>query len=96
MGAWGAGVGNVCCASVPKIWHQDMKVLVHWDMPEGSKHIFKEKVVDVEKYDEPGTIYLHFFPDDEVRVVVSQYAGWSRMHPIKPPAEPDPQLVRAR
>jgi hypothetical protein len=64
MGAWGAGIGNVCCASVPRKWYPGMNVLVRWDMPEGSKHYYKEKMVEVEKYDEPGTIYLHFFPNE--------------------------------
>lgn len=73
-----------------------MHVLVRWDMPEGSKHIYKEQMVEVEKYDEPGSIYLHFFPDDQVRVVVSQYAGWSSMHPIKAPEAPSEQSSQSR
>lgn len=73
-----------------------MNVLVRWDMPEGSKHFYKEKMVEVEKYEEPGTIYLHFFPNDQVRVVVSQYAGWSPMHPIKAPEEPVTHPVQSR
>jgi len=96
MGAWEAGIGNVCCASVPRKWYPGMNVLVRWDMPEGSKHFYKEKMVEVEKYEEPGTIYLHFFPNDQVRVVVSQYAGWSPMHPIKAPEEPVTHPVQSR
>jgi hypothetical protein len=63
-------------------------VRVRWDMPEGHTHIYKEKVVEVEKYDRPGSIYLHFFPNDEVRVVVSNAAGYSQKHPIAPPVKP--------
>lgn len=88
MSAWGAAVANVCCTSIPRVWYPGMKVLVRWDMPEGHKHISKEKIVEIEKYDEPGSIYLHFFPNDEVRVVVSNIAGFSRSHPIAPPVEP--------
>ena len=47
-----------------------MKVLVRWNMPVGIQDVIKEKVVEVEKYDRPGSIYIHFFPDDEVRVIV--------------------------
>lgn len=96
MGAWGAGMGNVCCAIVPTKWRPGMQVVVHWDVPEGSKHVYKEKTVEVERYDEPGSVYLHFFPNDEVRVVVSQYVGWSPMHPITPPKNPSSEPVQSR
>jgi hypothetical protein len=95
MGAWGAGMGNVCCATVPTKWYPGMHVIVRWDVPEGSNHIYKEKTVEVEKYDEPGSIYLHFFPNDEVRVVVSQYVGWSPKHPITPPEKPSNQPIQS-
>lgn len=88
MPAWGAGIANICCTSIPRVWYPGMKVLVRWNMPEGIKDVVKDKVVEVEKYDEPGSIYMHFFPDDEVRVVVSVPAGYSRKHPISPPVKP--------
>jgi len=88
MGAWGAGSANVCCVMVPLKWRPGMTVVVRWDMPDGSKHIYKEKIVEVEKYDESGgSLYIHIFPDDEVRVVVSRYSGWSSTHPIPAPID---------
>jgi hypothetical protein len=91
MSAWGAGSGEVCCATVPKKWYPGMKVLVRWDMPEGTKHAYKEKLVDVERYEEGGSVYIHIFPNDEIRVVVSNYGGWSMKHPIPPPEKPSAQ-----
>jgi len=88
MSAWGAGGAEVCCTSIPRVWHPGIKVLVRWNMPKGVVDVRKEKMVEVEKYDEPGSIYLHFFPNDEVRVVVSNAAGYSRKHPI--PRTPKP------
>lgn len=82
MSRWGAGGANICCTSIPRIWHPGIKVLVRGDMPDGHTHIPKEKIVEVEKYDEPCDIYLHFFPNDEVRIVVSNAAGYSDKHPI--------------
>ncbi|MET3134202.1 hypothetical protein AAKU55_004497 [Oxalobacteraceae bacterium GrIS 1.11] len=82
MSKWGAGGADVCCASIPRVWHPGMKVLVRWDMPEGHTHIIKEKIVEVEKYDEPGDIFMHFFPTDEVRVVVSVVGPQNPSHPI--------------
>lgn len=83
MARWGAGIADVCCASIPSVWRPGMKVLVRWDMPEGHKHIVKEKIVEVEKYAEPGSIYLHFFPGDEVRVVVTSVGPYNPAHPIR-------------
>jgi hypothetical protein len=89
MARWGAGVADVCCVAIPIIWYPGMKVRVRWDMPEGHKHIVKEKVVDVEKYDRTGSIYLHFFPNDEVRVVVSPVGPYNSAHPISHLGNPD-------
>ncbi|MET3134200.1 hypothetical protein AAKU55_004495 [Oxalobacteraceae bacterium GrIS 1.11] len=89
MDRWGAGGAEICCASIPRVWHSGMKVLVRWDMPKGHTHIIKEKMVEIEKYDEPGDIYMHFFPNDEVRVVVSNAAGYSSAHPIRRSSDPD-------
>ena len=90
MSAWGSGGAGVCCASIPRVWYPGMKVLVRWNMPEGIKDVVKEKVVEVEKYERPGDIYLHFFPDDEVRVVISNLPGYSTAHPIPAPIKPAP------
>lgn len=88
MARWGAGGAEICCTSIPRVWHPGIKVLVRWDMPVGIVNVWKEKIVEVEKYDEPGSIYLHFFPNDEVRVVVSVYPGYSKAHPIPPTRKP--------
>lgn len=88
MDRWGAGNASVCCTSIPRVWYPGMKVRVRWDMPNGHTHNVKEKIVDVEKYDEPGDIYLHFFPNDEIRVVVTNIGGSSQKHPIPPPIKP--------
>ncbi|PIF11933.1 uncharacterized protein DUF3304 [Janthinobacterium sp. 13] len=82
MARWGAGGAEICCASIPRVWYPRMMVRVRWDMPDGLQHIIKEKMVEVEKYDRPGDIYMHFFENDEVRVVVSNVDGDSKIHPI--------------
>ncbi|MYM27039.1 DUF3304 domain-containing protein [Duganella sp. CY15W] len=82
MDRWGAGVANICCASIPRVWQPGMKVLVRWNMPVGIQDVIKEKVVEVEKYDRPGSIYIHFFPDDEVRVIVTSIVPYNSAHPI--------------
>lgn len=86
--AYSAGIANICCVTVPNKWRPGLKFLVRWDMPIGSKHVYKEKVVEVEKYDEPGSMYLHFFPNDLVRIVVTNWVGGAPEHPIPSPVKP--------
>jgi len=88
MSRWGAGVANICCTSIPRVWYPGMKVRVRWDMPDGHTHNVKEKIVEVEKYERPGDVYLHFFPNDEVRVVVSPVGPRNRNYPIPLPVKP--------
>lgn len=88
MPEFGAGNAGMCCAMIPAVWYPGMKVTVRWDMPVGVQHVDKEKVVDVEQYDEPGDIYIHIFPDDEVRVVITNFGGASTRHPIPAPVKP--------
>ena len=88
MARWGAGLANICCTSIPLVWYPGMNVLVRWDMPEGLEHIVKEKVVEVEKYDRPGSIYINFFPDDVVRVVVSRAGPGHPTYPIRHDGNP--------
>ncbi len=82
MSAWGAGIANICCTSIPRVWHPGMKVSVRWNMPDGIKDEIREKIVVVERYDRAGDIYIHFFPNDEVRVVVTNLDPAHPQHPI--------------
>lgn len=57
-------------------------------MPDGTKHNYKRRLVDVEQYNGPGSVYLHFFADDQVRVVVTPYGVPSPTHPVQRPQKP--------
>lgn len=82
-----AGVAGFCCVTLPKKWYPGLTVEVVWDAPDGTKHVNKSKIVEVEQYDKLGELYLHFFSDDKVRVVVTKWIGASPKHPIAPPPE---------
>ena len=86
--AWTAGIANMCCTSIPRVWYPGMKVRVRWNMPNGRQDVIKEKVVEVKKYERPGSVYLHVFPNDEIRVIVTNIGGPSSKHPIPPPVKP--------
>lgn len=42
---------------------------------------WKERAVEVPKYDETGDFYIHFVPGDEVKVAVALYGPRSPRHP---------------
>lgn len=88
MSAWSGSMASICCASIPRAWRPGLRARVRWNMPIGRQDVIKEKVVEIEKYDETGSIYLHFFPNDIVRVVVSPVGPRSPKHPIPLPKKP--------
>lgn len=96
-GAWGGNVhpysgggSYVCCARYPKQWLPTFEVLVQWRRSDGRgadgvwqiKSI--EKKVAVEKYMHEGNVYVLFFPDDKVKVFVSDLGVGNPRFPSKP------------
>lgn len=75
---------------VPRTWTPGMKVKVRWK-PNGRDYI--EKTTTIPRYDAIGMLYVHFFPNDEVRVVVSQVGTLNPDHPIPPDATVPPPEV---
>lgn len=88
MDEYGAGGGSVCCAMIPDKWYPGLKATINVSLAVGRKLTRVNKVVDVERYDVPGSIYIHVFPGDHIRVVVSRYPGYSAAHPIAAPVKP--------
>ena len=88
----GKGGSMVCCVSLPDQWQPGMTVKVRWNVTNwrdcrGEEH---EAVVPVERYEEVGRLYVHFFPDNKVRVIASNYypegaRGPGSKYPIKDP-----------
>ncbi len=66
-----------------------LKVKVRWESwpPDAPRHVFTkpiwhEKYTTILPYDKPGTLYVHFFPGDEVRIVSSDVGASNPNHPI--------------
>jgi hypothetical protein len=75
--AGGASCGGIIAAgyALPKTWFPGMKVKVRWNRPIKGVDSWHEKTTNIMRYDEAGTIYVHFFPGDQVRVVSAAYNG---------------------
>ncbi|MQR00191.1 DUF3304 domain-containing protein [Glaciimonas soli] len=80
-------VGGLSCGGIaalgyiiPRQWQPGLKVKVRWK-PDGRAWI--EKTTTIKRYDQVGTIYVHFFQNDEVRIVsTARYGVGSPNHPI--------------
>ena len=81
-------IPSTCCVRLPREWRPDLQVTVKWNMTVNHKASWKTKVVPIEQYTEPGSIYVHFFPNDEVRVVSSNLDPNHENHPIPLPHRP--------
>ncbi|AKZ63361.1 hypothetical protein F506_12385 [Herbaspirillum hiltneri N3] len=83
--AGGASCGGIIAAgyALPKTWFPGMKVKVRWNRPIKGVDSWHEKTTNIMRYGEAGTITVHFFSNDQVRVVSSaRYAPESPKHPI--------------
>ncbi|KAF3996745.1 DUF3304 domain-containing protein [Glaciimonas immobilis] len=80
-------VGGLSCGGtgafgymLPMHWQSGMKVKVRW---KPNARAWIEKTTSIRRYDMPGTLFVHFFANDEVRVVSSPLSyPQSPQHPI--------------
>lgn len=98
-GREGGGAALFCCIMIPSNWRPGLTVEVRWQVGDWSHENRAEvdagnyqslsikgmyiANVPVEKYDDPGDVYVHFFPRGRVRVVSSMYTVLSPSHPIR-------------
>ncbi|MBO4120784.1 DUF3304 domain-containing protein [Cupriavidus gilardii] len=85
--------GFVCCVSVPHQWRQGLTVKVKWDdgeMSAGARdYVSHEKVVFVPKYNENdtgGQFAVHFFPGEDVKVLVTRHFPGHDRYPYPSPS----------
>lgn len=82
-GAAGKGGSFMCCMQLPERWHPDMTVRIDWGVTNFRDCKADEYVthVPVERYEEVGSLYVHFFADGSVRVVSSNEGPAGASHP---------------
>ncbi|MDO9402826.1 MAG: DUF3304 domain-containing protein [Polaromonas sp.] len=69
---------------VPLKWKPGLKVKVRWSTyaPGATEPVWHEKYTSILPYAEPGSVYVHFFDGDEVRIAVANNGATSPFHPI--------------
>lgn len=67
-----AGGQKGCCLSLPKTWRPGMKVRLDWSESDRER-IYEQRTKELEipRYDQPADLYVVFYPNHEVEVVVS-------------------------
>lgn len=87
----GGGEKSTCCAIFPKKWRKELSVKVKWMTSTSSPGLkepivaWHEKYVPIEKYGaEGGTVQVHFLPETEVRVLISQLSAGEPNYPGPP------------
>jgi len=97
-GRLGGGGAYVCCVSLPGKWRPGLKVEVRWKVTNWTNEVRSEIAkqnyrslsfdgpyiawVPVEKYDQVGDLYVHFFANGRVRVVSSSHSPLHASHPV--------------
>ena len=94
----GGGGGLVCCVMIPAKWRRGIEVEVRWSIESWShenraeiksgefRSVGIEETylanVPLEKYEQPGDLYIHFFSHGKVRIVSTMHAPNSHAHPV--------------
>ena len=105
IGRNGGGAGDFCCSSLPRKWRPGLVAKVQWSVNDWSKAVRSEldvgnyksvsfqnyvAIAPIEKYEEVGDLYPHFFAGGKVRLVSSNYPINNPKHPIQ---ENDPSAI---
>lgn len=69
----GTGARTVCCAVLPKRWRPDLTVDIRWNVTNwrDCDWVQQTRRLRVERYDEPGRLWVHFMKDGQVRAISS-------------------------
>jgi len=89
---YGGGNAGVCCVRLPVVYRPGLTADIKYNLliNDGKDDNWKTKIgVPVEPYTESGDVYVHFFPNDQIRVVVSLSGPSGSKHPIPYPVNPD-------
>ncbi|MBO4120786.1 DUF3304 domain-containing protein [Cupriavidus gilardii] len=77
-----AGGGKfACCASVPIPWQPGLTMTVGWT--DEFDENYRQRVVEVPKYDKVGDVAVHFLRNGEIKIFVTNYALWHPQYPLK-------------
>ena len=85
------GGAESCCVMIPEKWRPGLKVKVAWEYGIGVKDPVpapppQEKVVEIPEYKHRGKVWVHFYDNHQVKIIVS---NCSIEHPFYPMSAKD-------
>ena len=74
VGRLASGGSKGCCLALPNVWHPGLKVRVEWAESDHERSYPDKYSHDLEipRYDHPSDLYVVFYPEHQVEVVVSR------------------------
>jgi hypothetical protein len=78
------GNPGVCCIVIPKKWRSGLKATIRWQT-NSDEVTWKTKTVDIPEYKEVGDFFVHFFPNNVVKVLVSNVMIGHKDYPYPGP-----------
>ncbi|MBP4045179.1 DUF3304 domain-containing protein [Chromobacterium violaceum] len=82
--------GKGCCVSLPAKWQPGMQLKLEWqksdkNMTEQTKRV---KTLEIPRYEQPGDLYVLFYPEDKVELIASNVEPGSPAWPGKIKTDP--------
>lgn len=81
------GGSYVCCVTIPTRWRPGLNVTVRWTNNYLDEKQWKQKVVDIPEYklDEIGFLAVHFYPNDIVKILITNKSSRFPGYPYPEP-----------
>lgn len=85
--AHSGGGSYVCCVTIPRRWRPGLEITIRWTKDSRDQSNWKTKVITIPEYkiEDIGYLAAHFYPDGEVKVLVTtksnQYPGYPYPEP---------------
>lgn len=79
----GKGARLVCCVAIPHKWRPGLKAHVEWNVTNWKERTSQtyEADVPIDRYDEVGTMFVHFLADGHVRITLANMSPHSPIYP---------------
>lgn len=79
----GKGGSLVCCVAIPNKWRPGLMAHVEWNVTNWKERTSQTYRTDVpiDRYDEVGTMFVHFLADGRVRITLANMSAHSPIYP---------------
>jgi hypothetical protein len=82
------GGSYVCCVTIPRHWRPGLSATVRWTKNYTEVSSWKQKIVSIPQYkpEEIGFIAVHFYTNDDVKILITKKSNWVSGYPYPEPS----------